>query len=247
MDDKDVQPEEVSVETALTEATPEPTPEPEPLPQPLTEERMLQILSERDELMERKLQGTKDKAVSEARREAESRARLAEGKLGAYETSFATLDEDTRKEVELARLRGESALYKQRDKEEATRTQQDAFSKELEGSLTSHLEALGIDPTDKRIDWANDAGDYLSGRGRFDASVAKILKADKTKTDKDLEDRLTQGAEERHRKDRAELGLDSIPTGTPPGGGSEREKRLAQFTADPSSISLDEAEKLLNQ
>ena len=51
---------------------------------------------------------------------------------------------------------------------------QETLARALQDSLVAHLEELGIAPDDKRIDWAKDSSDYVQGRRRFDASLAKI-------------------------------------------------------------------------
>ena len=200
----------------------EPTPSPEdkkedktPQPQPLTEERVQQMLSEQGEQLRRSLQSEKDKAVAEIHREADRKVKFAETEAASYKTSFADLDDEAKNAVELARLRGRDTVYQQREAEEDTRRSFDAYKKRLNESLYKHIETLGIDPKDKRIDWAEDATDFLDGRGRFDSSVARILKETQKVADEKLKDEIKQEI----AKARKELGLDSVDTSTSAGAG----------------------------
>ena len=174
--------------------------------QPLTEERIQQLIAEETEKVRRQLQSDKDRAIAEVRREAEKRVRLAEGRAGAYETSFDGLDEDTRKDAELAMLRSERKSTQELAQEEAQRRNQEEYAQRLQSSLAEHVKSLGITQEDKRIDWATDAPDYLTGRSRFDASIAKILQADRKTT----EDKQKQDFKDLESKLRKDLGLDTV-------------------------------------
>jgi len=130
------------------------------------------------EKSKRELQSVKDKARAEVE-SAQRRARLAETTLGTARTKIGEQDPELAKELELQELRAREQGRMTLEQEEQLRQQQTAFAQKLNASLIAHLESLGIDPKDSRIDWASDATEYVQGRSRFDASVAKIIGADK--------------------------------------------------------------------
>ena len=138
----------------------------------------------------REMQSIKDKEVADALR----RARLAETEAASFQSGLDGLDDEAKLKIENSRLRGRDQFYQTQQREEDSRRQQETYVQNLKGSLHKHLEDLGIDPQDKRVDWAEDAGDFLSGRSRFDTSVAKILKETSQKKastlKKELDDRL---------------------------------------------------------
>jgi len=140
-------------------------------------------------LGKRELQSAQDKNRAELAR-AERRARLAEGSLGASRTQLQSLDPEVAKEMELAELRAERAGRLTLEQEDALRQQQEVQGRALSDSLHAHLTALGIDPNDKRIDWATDSTNYVQGRSRFDASLAQIIKEEKQTMQNSLEKRL---------------------------------------------------------
>jgi len=200
MDEKGVQTDAVPEGTTLPEAE-------KPQPQPLTEERIQQIVAEQTELAKREIQSVKDRARNEVA-EAQRRARLAEAEAVSYKSSFTGLDEETQRDVELRQLRGRDRFYQQQQQLEEQGRQQDMLGKKLQDSLKSHLDSLGIDLNDKRIDWAKDEPEYIAGRSKFDASIAKILKENAKMSEKTQTDKFA----EMERKLRVDLGLDSVDT-----------------------------------
>ena len=187
----------------------EPKVEPQP-PQPLTEERVQQLIAEATQkaieqgkdLGKREMQSIKDREVAEISR----KARQAEARLGAYDSNLANLDETTREAIETARLKGDNKYYQDILQEEENRKQQDAYFEQMSQSLRDEVTALGIDPNDKRIDYAREEGDYFKGRQRFTGSLSKILKTNQDAFSKNLETQ-TKEIEMRLRK---ELGLDTV-------------------------------------
>lgn len=184
-----------------------------PQQQALTEERVQLLIAEavkrasenaREE-GRREMQGKKDREVAEANR----KVRLAEGRVKGYETGFQSLDEDTRQVLENSRLRSENQQFQTLAQEEETKRAQEAYLEQLKKALSTNLEALGIDTKDKRVDWAEDAPDYLTGRSLFDASVAKILKEDEGKRQGAFEAKQKTSFAEMERKLRVELGLET--------------------------------------
>ncbi len=196
-----------------------------PSPQPLTTEQEARIQQLIDEATvkaveqgktfgRREMQGIKDKEVGEISR----KLRLAEGRAKTYEDSFSGLDDETRQGIELKAAKGQVQYYQSAEQEERARQAQEAYIQRLNESLVSHLESLGVDKDDKRVDWATDAPDYLQGRSKFDASVAKILKEREKQKEVDLETKMNNKFKEMDLAWRKERGLDSVDTSLSGGG-----------------------------
>ncbi len=247
-DNSVVQPTEpVSVVEPVSAPAEPPKPEPQ-TPQPLTEERIQQLIAEATqkaidqgkEVGRREMQAIKDKEVAEANR----KARLADMRARNYEESFTGLDEETRQSIELKQARGQVQYYQSAEQEERARQTQEAYIQKLNESLVNHLETLGIDKNDKRVDWAKDAGDYLEGRNKFDASVARILKEDEAKRLKEAGEKQTNSFKEMELKLRKELGLDSVDTSVSGGGSVEGiPTDPAKFRVWIENLSQEEFEK----
>lgn len=167
---------------------------PEAQAQPITEERLQQLLAQQAETLKRSLQSEKDKAVAEVRREAEKALRRERLEKDAIKASLKGYDADSGKSpqeaLELAELRARDQVYQQSEVEEAQRKQSEAYNQQLRASLVDSLKELEIDLEDKRVDWGEGAPDYLTGRSRFDKSVAKIVRENRTKEKDSLEKRL---------------------------------------------------------
>ena len=216
----------------------------EQVEQPLTKEAVQQLIAEETQkaiekgrdLGRRELQSIKDREVAEIKR----RADIAEKRARAYETSFTDLDEDTRSRVEQQRTRGELDYYKSREQEEEIRRQQEAYFERLNQSLKGEVTALGIDPSDTRIDYAQDAKDYFEGRKRFSESLAKIVKTERD----NLEKTALQKAEERNKQLEADLrkkyGLDSQDTAASAGVVNQSD---ADFMADWGAYRLPDTKE----
>lgn len=167
-------------------------PEPSAEEQKLTEliqKQVAEAVGKATDLAKRELQSVKDKATAEVK-QAQRRAQLAENTMTATRTHLQTVDPDVAKEMELAQLRAEREGRTTLEQEDTQTRQEEAQAKALQDSLLANLEALGIDSKDKRIDWAEDSPNYIQGRGRFDASVAKIVKEEKQTMQSGLEQRL---------------------------------------------------------
>ncbi len=227
MDDpKEVQKEQVSSEEQVSpevkpEDKPKEEPREEPQPQPLTEERLQQILAQD---RERTRQSSRDIARTEID-EANRRVRRAEAETLAYKSSFDGLDEDAKKEAELNLLRSQGKEYQSFMQDEEQRRRAESYRQTLQTSLVENVKALGIDPDDKRIDWAENETDFLAGRSKFDASVAKILKEEKGVTEKKMTDDF-KVLEANLRKD---LGLDKVDTTTTASGGDADTEFMSKF------------------
>lgn len=252
-DNKPVVPVEPAppVEPVSTPTTPvvEPTPlttEQEAKVTQMIADATAKAVTEAKDLGKRELQSSQDKNRAEVAK-AERRARLAEGTLGATHTQLQTLDPEAAKEMELAQLRAEKAGRLTLDQEATLAQQQEVQGKALQDSLTAHLAALGIDPNDKRIDWAGDSANYVQGRSRFDVSVAQIVKEDKQtmqtgleKRLKDLETKMTASGIE----------ANSVSTAASPGvvAGSDAEfmKKFGAGELPTSKENLERVAKIQN-
>ena len=215
-------------ENVLTDVVPEGTPLPEaepPQEQPLTKEMIQQMIADAASLAEkqgadkgrREMQGIKDREVAEANK----RVRLAEGRARSYEESLSGVDEETQKDIRLRRYENQDKQNQSFAQEEEARRQGETFTQKLNDSLIAHLESLGIDPNDKRVDWAQNESDYLTGRSKFDASVASILKEKATVAESDMEKRLTAKIEETLNKKAVDAGLESHDKSASGGAGKD--------------------------
>ncbi|KKN56455.1 hypothetical protein LCGC14_0572280 [marine sediment metagenome] len=173
----------------------------------------------------RQLQGEQDR-----NRNAESRARLAESRVKGYETSLSGLDEETQKDIELARLREQDKHYQSNAQDEEQRRQQATQIQQMNDSLTEEVKIWGIEPNDKRIDYASDAPDYFTGRKRFTDSLQKIVNAKQQEAGEKQAENL-KNLETKLRKD---LGLDSVDTTTGSGGGSDSDAEFKKGLGDGS-------------
>ena len=150
----------------------------------------------------REMQGVKDREVAEANR----RTRSAQNEAASYKTSFGTLDEDTQKDVELARYREQEKYYQSTAQEESQKQQEATYYQRMNEGVLGYLDDLGIPKDDKRIDWGAGSQDYIEARKRLDTSVAKIVGSDR----KAAESKLEEGFKELESKLRKDLNLDSV-------------------------------------
>lgn len=172
-------------QTSVTEPSPQQV-SPTPVvaaPLALTEERVQQMIaeatalavSEARELGRRELQSAQDRNRAELGR-ANQRTRIAEGVLGTARMRIQTLDPDVAKEMELAELRAKEQGRTTMEQEELAVRQQSDFHQGFIDRQYQFITDLGIDPKDKRIDWAGDAQNYLEAMERIQRSAVKIQK-----------------------------------------------------------------------
>ncbi len=229
----------------------EPAKEPQVTPQTLTEERIQQMIAEATqrateqgkELGKREMQAIKDREVADAQK----KVRLAEQRAKTYEESFNGLDEETRQGIELKKLRSENQFYQSAEQQEIQRQQQEAYTQKLNETLVGNLKRLKIDPEDKRIDWARDASDYLTGRSRFDDSVAKIIE----EKQRAAEDKVASSFKELELKMRRDLELDSVDTttsgGVPTDGLPTNPAKLREWIANATQAEFEKHAPKLNE
>ncbi len=215
----------------------------------LTEGRVQQMIAEATSkaVAEAKELGRRElQSQQQVNRNAEKRAGLAEGKVNAYETSFNSLDEDTKKDLELARLREQDKYYQSTAQEEAQKQQTDAFYQRMNEGVLNHLDSLGIERGDKRLDWGAGSQDYIEARSKLDASVSKIM----TENKKVTEDKMKDDFKTLESSLRKELNLDSVDTTAGGGGGddSDTEFKRAWGSGELKSTkaNFERAKKIAN-
>ncbi len=196
---------------------PEPTPE-EILNQKISE-AVSKALATETEKSRRELQSAKDKALAEVQT-AQRRARLAETTLGATQKHLETLDPETAKEFELARLRAESSGRQSLEQEEQAAQYQMAVVQKFHENMTQFITGLGVDPNDKRVDWASDAPDLLTAQQRILDSVARIQKENVKSTELELDKKIKE-AEVRIKKELGYVENNSVSTTASLGASSD--------------------------
>ncbi len=195
----------------------QPAPQPSPEEQKITElvskkvaEEMAKLTADTTKATEaakRELQSAKDKARAEIEA-AHRRARFAETTLDATKRKIDEIDPDTGKELELARYRAEEEARRQQELTESAQKQQAEFHEQFTSSLRETISDMGIDPEDKRIDWATDASNYLDAQKRVLRSAAKIKRESEIALQESVKKQLKE-TEERIRRD---LGVNSVDT-----------------------------------
>lgn len=219
-DDKVVQPDATLKGEALPEM--KPLEGGEPQPQSLEEQvkQLISGLAEQTDLSKRELQSFKDKALKEIG-EAQARAQFAEESLAGVEAGFKETDPEA---AEMARLRTSDAQHRRMGVAQIQRQQAEVFDKSFQENMNQFITGMGIDPEDKRLDWAPEDRSYLSKQQRILASVSKIQKENQKVT----EEKLTQQQVDFEAKIRKDLGLDSEDTSISPGVGVDFQKLSAE-------------------
>jgi hypothetical protein len=152
-------------------------------PQFLTKEEALALISEEREKIKQSSRDISRNEIEEALR----RAELAERTLAEYEGTF----ENDPDKAELAKYRAKEKAETVVGAGAQKRQALDAFDKSFRNSLTQFITQAGVDPSDKRIDWAEEVqGDYLAKQSRILASVAKLQADEKKAADEKLEQRI---------------------------------------------------------
>ena len=235
METENVSQEQVSKEKTSPEAeTTEQSQE-----QPLTEERVQQLIAEATAtaVATAKEAGRRELQSEQSRnKNAERRTRLVEAENKSYKASLSGLDEETQKDVELARLREQDKHYQSTAQEDEQRRQQDAYYQQMNQSLIDEVKSWGVDLEDKRIDYASDAPDYFAGRKRFIDSLQKIVGENRKKT----EEKQGEDFKNLESKLRKDLGLDSVDTTAGGGGGGDSDADFKKGIGD-GSLPLNKA------
>ena len=236
------QEEEVSTEndttasTALTETR----------VQELIAEATARAVAEAKEAGKRELQSAQDRNKAELAR-AERRARVAETAITGTRQRMAELDPDAAKELELAEYRAREAGRMTADQEAELERQQTEFHTGFISQQTKFMTDIGVDPKDSRIDWADDAANYLEAMARIQTSVAQIQKENVQTMQSSLEQRL----KDLEAKVTAEaIEANSVDTTTSSGVVSasdvEFRRQFADGTLPLTKANIDRHNKLIN-
>jgi len=244
-DVKDVQTDAVSTETAPTET--ETTEQEQTQTQPLDAELEAKIreavtkaTNEATEVARREIQSAKDKARAEVE-SAQRQERYATTRASGLERSFGAVDPE---QAKLAAAQAELAARQQADWEEKQTQARQKFGQDFRTSITQTITSLGVDPSDKNIDWAEDEGDYLVRQNKILDSVSKIAnETAKTKEGK---------WEQRFKDIESKLGeeANSVDTGASGGASGSDKDFLARWGSGELSSTkenLDRAVKLQNK
>lgn len=240
-DEKVVQPDATSEKG---EALPEEA-EKQPQQQSLEEQikQLTDKLAEETNLSKREIQSFKDKAL----REIES----AQARAGLAEDTLAGLEKDADPEAaEIARLRARDVQYRKMGAITQQRQRTEAFDKSFQENMNQFITQMGVDPNDKRIDWGNDARDYLNKQQRILTSIGSIQQEDRGKEKRALEDSVTQQIKDAEVRIRKDAGLDTEETGVSPGiSGTDADfiDKFGKGELPYTKENVDRANKLLNK
>ena len=180
----------VPMGTTSNEAPQPQEPLPEQKMEAMIQQKVADEIKKATEVARREIQSIKDKSKAEVE-SAVRRARLAENTLTATRAHLQTIDPEQAKEVELAELRAKEHGRQTMEQEEAMAREQMEFHQKFQSTLAQFITYLGVDPSDKRIDWADDAQyNYLERQRRVLDSVAKIQKENVQTTQSSWEKRL---------------------------------------------------------
>jgi len=220
-----------------------------PSPQPLTEERVQQMILEATtkakDVGRREMQGIKDAEIARIQRAVrqDSAADAIKASLQNFDPEQGNINQT----VELAELRYRDQSRLQVEAEEKQRQQQEVFVNQLKEQLTQEAKDLGVDPNDSRIDWAEDATDFITGRNRWSKSVSSIVGENRVKE----KEALTNQFKELEANLRKDLGLDSVDTTNKGGFGvaNNSDEAFIKEVADGSvdirtKVNYDRAKKL---
>ena len=199
-----------AVSEAEAVSQPEGSQEIEKKPEPLTEAKVAEMLATEVEKVKTHFQSVSDKAIANANRE----ARDARKKSGAAEAGRLAMKETLIKQnprakqsLDLADSQARLNYYDNQAKEDEVKRGEEAHAQQFYGTLREDIKSRGINPDDKRIDWAEGEDSYTAMK-KVLTSVAKIQKEDeatsRTKFEQQMDDKFAQ-----LRKD---AGLDSADT-----------------------------------
>jgi len=210
----------------------------------LIQQKVAEAMSQATEQAKRELQSIKDKSRAEIETAAR-RARLAEGTLGAVKTQLQGIDPDMAKEIELAELRAKEQGRSTLEQEEAAVRGQAEFHQKFLDNLSEVVTSMGIDPSDKRIDWAQDAPDYLIAQRRVLDSAQKIQKEVLQAKESVMEKRLK---DLEAKVGQANIEVNSDSTAASEGAGSDAEfvKGFGSGDIPMNKANVDRYNKIIN-
>ncbi len=228
-------------------------------PQPLTKEAIEQMIAEATakavneakEVGKRELQSAQDRNRAELAKQ-ERREKLAERGRDAAQTHLRSVDPDAADKAELAALRAErDGQTSVEQEEQMAQYKAEAFRK-FDGQMTQFVTNLGIDPKDKRLDWAEDeTNELLVRQQRILDSAAKIQK-DNIQIMKATQENLDKRLKELEKTKKAEeKEANSVETTTSQGvvTGSDAEflKGFANGTLPLTKVNVERRNKILEQ
>jgi len=210
---EDIQPAVVSEGTPAP-ADAAPVTDAAPATQPLTQESVAQMvqaeLAKATESAKREIQSIKDKARAEVDQHLR-KSQLAEATLNQVRSKLKDADPAFAEQLEVEELRVRDRAYRSQEQEQATYQQQAQFDQQFKQNLSQFVSGLGVNPEDKRVDWGEDAANYLDKQNRILASVVKIQQEES----KAATTKRSQEFKEMEMKLRKDLGLDSVDTSNP--------------------------------
>jgi len=227
--DENVQPNEpVEVTTG------EPGGETPKVDQPLTKEMIAEMMAEKIEEAKRHFQGVKDREVKAVRKEVSTfkrRAEQAESQINAFKQVAATNPQLAR-QIETATMAANAQAFREQENSYKAEEARQAYFDKMNGII----EGFGIDPTDKRLDMADDAEDSIIATDRIMTSVSKIIK----ENSKSAEAKRSQELKDFEARLRKDLGVDSIDNTSSTGSRSGIPTDMTRFRVWVDGLSLDE-------
>ncbi len=188
--------------------------------QPSQEELIRQMVAKEiesfKEQSKRELQSTKDRYLAEIEK-ANRRVKATETIQANALKAVVGDDPELQKSARLAQLEAEKQLTSQMDYEEMTRRQQQEFDKNFKEAHVKFVKKLGFDPDDKRIDWGDGEGNYLTRLQKILDSVSTIATEKLSAAEKKL---LEYEAKE---KKKANIEANSVDTANAAGASSDAE------------------------
>lgn len=202
------------VTTEVSEGTPEPAVVETAAPDP-TEAKIaaaLEAFAQKQEReLSRKIQSEADKRTAPLQKrlaEAESRARSLEGMIGTF-PQIPDADPTVVNQLQNAQLQRQVGYYRQQQEVAARQEALENYKRQALEGLKSHIQSLGLDPEDTRIEYDLSQPDRDDFYRKAMASVAKVIRED---SDKELPNKLQKMLADAEAKARRETGVDTHET-----------------------------------
>ena len=236
-DVKDIQDGEVSEETTSKATV--------VAPQPLTREELLNEMKSLRSELSREFQSTKDKAVSESRREMDRRIRDLEAENQALSQGLAGYNPETgvdpKTYLELQTLRKRDQLRQQQEQEQVRTNAIQKTRDTFKLGLVKHAESVGVDP--KTIDWGELDGeeipDFATHQIRILDQIGVGVKGKLSEFDKRLKELEHKPEEEEDVVNSVDTSVDTSKTVS-----SVIPMRMSEFTAWVEELSSEEYKRL---
>lgn len=157
------------------------------------------------ESSQRQIQSAKDRAIAELERERRTRM-VSESTLNTLRSRVKETDPDFEKDLRLAEYEAREKANQQALVAEQARHQQTQLLTDFYNTLSEHVKEVGLDPSDKRLDYGNEGDTLFQRQQKFLKSLAKAQN-----------ETLTQARKEYEAKLRKDAGIDSVDTAAPTG------------------------------